>query len=289
MTESTPENASMLPPLSHEDPQKKTAISSAAAASTSIEQAIKFWHNPALEGVNPHDKLNYLKSRGFGEAEIHQMWDQILEEGSALLPPSVQPQHGPVPQKTQPHSIPNPYGYTYSSSRQVYPTQYPEEYDTTFSPQVPALLAVGGFLGLAAAASVRWLNGGDFSLLPPPTKGKDIIVEEQSNGMVLQEDEYSDDNEEMVSDKLQDLCDLLKASCTKQESLLQRLVDKSSKDLTDKSMALLKDDKNGDEEHHKEMKCCLVDLYDRMDEVKNRLDGSSALEIDGLLDKLDDV
>lgn len=295
MTESTPENTSILSPVSHEDPQKKTSITATATppTSTSIEQAIKFWHSPALAGVNPDDKLVYLKSKGLGEADIHQMWDQIMMEGPAIGSPSVQPQHGLVPQQTQPLSPPNPYTYTHTSSRlpqqQVYPAQYPEERNSTVSPQIPALLTVGGFLGLAAAASVRWLNGGDFSLLPPPTKGKDIIVEEQSHRMELQEEDHIDDDEDEdeVSEKLKDLSDLLKASFSKQESLLQRLVGKSSKDLTDKSMALLMDDKTGDAEHHKQMNSRLVDLYDRMDDIKQQLDGSLALEMDALLDKLD--
>ena len=38
------------------------------------------------------------------------------------------------------------------------------------SQQVALIAAVGGFLGLCAAAAVRWLNGGDFQVFPPPSR-----------------------------------------------------------------------------------------------------------------------
>jgi len=264
------------PPAAHEHVMK-----------LSMEQAIKFWESPSLLGVSSSDKLAYLRSKGLCEAKIHQMWDQIMarDEASADKPSNLTHQSQSTSVRTS--TFPGQYPFGSSLPQQTYPYQPQfQEDQSALSRSIPALLTVGGILGLAAAASVRWLNGGDFSLFPPPTKGNDIIVVESSSNLVFQEEEYSEE-EYRTNDNMEELSDMIKTNFRKQETLLQRLVDKSGKDFTDKSMALLKEGKHDDMEQIEKMKNMLVDVFDRLDELKQELDGHCVLQITMVLEKLE--
>lgn len=67
------------------------------------------------------------------------------------------PAHSPIP--TYP-------GDHYQS---MYPPRYEDEDGQGPFLQGVSLVTLGGALGLTAAAAVRWLNGGEFQLLPPPS------------------------------------------------------------------------------------------------------------------------
>jgi PUB domain len=58
----------------------------------------------------------------------------------------------------------------YGTSHMQQQYQHPQSNITTPDVTVPApvWIAIGSLAGLTAAAAVRWLNGGDFTLLPPP-------------------------------------------------------------------------------------------------------------------------
>jgi hypothetical protein len=45
-----------------------------------------------------------------------------------------------------------------------------------------SLIAVGGFIGLTGAAAIRWLNGGEFDLLPSPKQQHEQQQQQQSEG-----------------------------------------------------------------------------------------------------------
>ena len=240
----------------------------------SVEEAVQFWCSPSLAGVSADDKLVYLKKKGFDEAEIHQMWDHIMQAPS--LPSSST-------------LLPQPQAYYPQQQQQQATTQHSFFDDqNSMSHHIPALLTVGGLLGLTAAASVRWLNGGDFSLFPPPTKEKEIIVDEHQTRTLLQDKEYTDDEDNDQTEEESRTCfDLIQTRLSQQETLLQRLVDRSDKELTDKSMALLHDRKSGDTNQHTQMNIQLVALYNRMDGFKLKLHRNLALEMEELLDDLD--
>ena len=118
---------------------------------------------------------------------------------------------------------------------------------------IAALLAIGGALGLTAAAVVRWLNGGDFVLFPPPTQSheggamnpeshtvptREIDVENDEENT---EDE--DDNEEAqqsTMEVMQKVTQILETQCSQQERILQQLSNFTTKQVTDQSMNLLR-------------------------------------------------
>jgi hypothetical protein len=80
-----------------------------------------------------------------------------------------------------------------------------------------SLIAVGGFLGLTGAAAIRWLNGGEFDLLPPPKQheqqreqsgGEKISIISSNNNSTLldrqqveEEEEEEEDNDGNNNDK----------------------------------------------------------------------------------------
>ena len=130
-----------------------------------------------------------------------------------------------------------------------------------------ALLTVGGLLGLTAAAAVRWLNGGDFSLLPPATttrttvdtpssthKGHSRIhttTNHQSGDSDTEEDQHDDDNQQdksnsnvrrhdVLSKQIQELTTLVQAQNESYDRLVQSWTAHQAKRMTDQSMTLLK-------------------------------------------------
>ena len=64
----------------------------------SLEEAVQFWCSPALAGVSAADKLVYLKEKGFGNSEIHQMWDHIMQLPSLPSSSTSLPQQQTHPQ-----------------------------------------------------------------------------------------------------------------------------------------------------------------------------------------------
>jgi hypothetical protein len=151
-----------------------------------IEKAIKFWNHPSLSSIPTQEKINYLKSKGLSDDDIHQVWEKLVDDNdhqpsivsdggtdtSRMAIPqvgsSVSPGHRTNSTVTTTHVPTAPYVV---DGPQSYPQRSLQNdaavYDET--PHTMALLTIGGMLGLTAAAAVRWLNGGDFYLFPPAT------------------------------------------------------------------------------------------------------------------------
>lgn len=187
-----PQSADSLP-----SPQQQQQTAAAAVTSTmlpspakvKLDQAVRFWMHPSLGNVSSDEKLNYLRHRiGLTDDEIHGVWDRVLqdetESSHTTNPPSLQRNqplqtqqsnpplnastlvHSQRPPITTSHVVPPTYP-SWPTSSPYYP-QPPEMNAPTHPGMVPLWLTLGGFLGVAAAAAVRWLNGGDFCLFPPP-------------------------------------------------------------------------------------------------------------------------
>jgi hypothetical protein len=252
-----------------DDPvEEKTKMPLAQTGETNkeIEKAIRFWRHPSMQNVPAEEKIQYLYSRGLNKEDIHQVWERLTEDtkdaamsgsgGAPHLfnirnePPQQQNALVPPPQQ---HSVPPQY----------YPQQqqqpYPPENDTagTYS-DIPALLVVGGALGLTAAAALRWLNGGEFLLFPPPTLGEGTNhVQEETTSIVNKEEdmEHQVDHDETrllptetdesskpleSNDDIQKVMEMLEVNFAKQQGLLQQISNRTNKQLTDESMNLLR-------------------------------------------------
>jgi hypothetical protein len=114
-----------------------------------------------------------------------------------------------------------------------------------------------GMSGLTAAAAVRWLNGGDFQLLPSPTnqfldEKQQTILRQQPEVSVedfehdenenieedMDEDEMLPPLQEQLLEKIECMSDTFKSYVTVQEKILQKLSRNAS--ITNSSMDLLR-------------------------------------------------
>ena len=186
-----------------------------------ILKAVKFWKHPSLTTIPSKEKMEYLKSRGLSETDIHVVWEKVSEDDTNDMRDFI----SPPPAQTQ--------------------AQTPEEEET---PHKIALIAVGGMLGLTAAAAVRWLNGGDFALFPPvtsPASDKQQVFhpkedENDDDEEEVQEPVQDNEHESLLSEQIQELTELVKAQRETQELVLQTVTAQKNKHVTDESMALLK-------------------------------------------------
>jgi len=225
-----------------------------------IQKAAKFWKHPSMTSVPASEKMEYLKAKGYSTEEIHQMWDHLVSETTdetetteaaniniaTKEPPARWTQ--PTTAPPQPHQ------------------QYDEE---SSSQQSLALLTVGGMIGVTAAAATRWLNGGDFTLFPPPTvMGKGTAASTQmkqsncSNFASQMKGEYpAISNEELLpseeeeegekipsehttfelSQQVQEIKSLVQEQVRSQEKILTYLTMQQTKKVTDQSMELLRE------------------------------------------------
>jgi len=151
-----------------------------------------------------------------------------------------------------------------------YPPSYPQYYEeetSLTSGKAAALLTIGSALGLTAAAAVRWLNGGDFQLLPPATqdKGHDDLrlrigerpestIQERSHDITghnydrrPRDDEAHTSNstdQDRLSEQVQCLVEALHSHTQQQEKVLQRVTSKQESHITNQSMDLLRPNRN---------------------------------------------
>jgi hypothetical protein len=138
--------------------------------------------------------------------------------------------------------------------------QQQEELSTS---TLAAAITAGSLLGLTAAAAVRWLNGGDFTLFPPPTlsststsyreNNQEVVTEHNRhrlrNTALTQSPQNQKDDE---SSLLRELVTTVKTQTDRQEELMQQLQDVLKREkmtklekCTEQSMKLLKDEKQG--------------------------------------------
>jgi hypothetical protein len=266
-----------------------------------IEKALRFWKHPSLLDVPTDQKREYLHERGVSDAQIHKAWERIAEEptsdnnnlqnknSSVQAPapasqpnplagaPAAQPSY-PNPTQSPPPFNRNPYNQSYDYQHAQQQPQSATPYGGMYHPppeedegpitlaQGATLVTLGGMLGLTAAAAVRWLNGGDFKLLPPPTYPdgtRRLRLAESSQEQDVQDDDDDEDYEdphileddlmqdeedesseitttiqEKLLEQVQVLSDTMQSHVSLQEKLLQKLTTKFS--ITDHSMDLLR-------------------------------------------------
>lgn len=215
-----------------------------------IDKGVRFWTHPSLLQVSADEKMQYLRSRGLSEDEIHRVWEKVVDNTNQQTVASPQPLHQPEQPRSVPVTSPTPYNPppTYHEAPQ-------HNYDSESAYDIPVLLTIGGVLGLTAAAAVRWLNGGDFCLLPPPTRQGDTneatrILEQSRNIEICtgeeEEGTATEDEEVIVSpadddnNGMQEVIRVLETYCSQQERILQQLSNFKTKQVTDQSMNLLR-------------------------------------------------
>ena len=218
-----------------------------------IDKGVRFWTHPSLLQVSADEKMQYLRSRGLSENEIHRVWEKVVDNTNPQTVASPQLLYQPEQPKTIPVTSPTPYNPPppYCESPQ-------HNYDSESAYDIPILLTIGGMLGLTAAAAVRWLNGGDFCLLPPATRQGDTneatgILEQSRNIETCvskddeEEDETAIEDEECIVSPADDhnhgmkqVIRVLETHCNQQERILQQLSNFTTKQATDQSMNLLR-------------------------------------------------
>ncbi len=257
---------------------------------TNVSMAIRFWKHSSLKDIPIDQKRQYLREKGVTDAQIHKAWDRIIEEDTLI--PLNNSQSMTATSPPQPTYLPPQYSApsTHPHTSQVSGHPSPDLHYMPYAPtprfeeeegpgpflQGVSLVALGGFVGLTAAAAVRWLNGGDFQFLPPPCLPDDSI---KQRSIVLQgqqadtrkedyddfidtvEEEYAtyddeeennnnddDDGEEnglipyaqeKLLDQVQSISESMKAHVTIQEKILQKLSSQGTS-ITNHSMELLR-------------------------------------------------
>jgi hypothetical protein len=272
-----------------------------------IEKAMRFWKHSSLQSIPSDQKRQYLRERGVTDQEVFLAWERIatLEEtsSSSTSPASSSPKfhtsseiettHPPNAQQPRPQHLnsnstnnyhPNYPAPTYPSSS---PPPYYGQQHAEFEPEGPltmvqgaSLVTLGGFIGLAAAAGSRWLNGGDFHLFPKPSSADHPRMVSEQRSLFLQrleskveddeeeeDDDDDDDNDEsiflqdnmvdqeiaaaLVQEKLlqqvEIIAENLKANVQVQEKVLQKLSSQGTS-LTDQSMNFLRQHESSSKE-----------------------------------------
>jgi hypothetical protein len=260
-----------------------------------IEKAIRFWQHPSLMDIPSDQKRQYLNERGVTDEEIHKAWQRIAESevatnsatnastGGGETTPPLQPQTAPIQPDTFQNQLPPTsrptYPPNYAQSSPQYYGQHPpqEEDDGPLSlVQGVSLVTLGGMIGLTAAAASRWLNGGDFEVLPGPKyppnakeqrslflqrleaeqqQEEDGMEEEEEDDVFLDSNEVDEEvTAALVQEKLlqqvESIAENLKSNVEVQEKILKKLISNGSS-ITDQSMNLLRSKDSGtDEEEH---------------------------------------
>ena len=288
-----------------------------------VKKAVRFWKHPSLRDIPTDQKRAYLHEKGVTDAQIHEAWERIVEEdeksdvttagisNSAI--PSSQPS---LPQQSQTHySTPtnpfqheSPYIYQHPSHGYHQNGLHPrEEEESPLSfVQGSSLVALGGVVGLGAAAAARWLNGGEFKLFPPPTnlsittedrrlvlqdsrigshensdeeedfmgeeeEEDDMGDEEEDDEIDYEEDVAISDVQEKMLQHIESLSDTMKSHVGMQEKILQKL-SKNNSGITNSSMDLLRSSSSTKDKRESE-KVELMKVWAQLVEIKSEIVG----------------
>jgi len=167
-----------------------------------------------VTGGGTHHSRQEVKKTVVGPQASHVPAPSHFSQGHPVgyVPPFQPPAstympHQYYPPQFNPHAAP------------MVPSQSREEQDSRPALQSAALLGVGGFVGLAAAAAFRWMNGGDFSLLPDPSQV-----------------------ESKAPDELKQAVDDLRMQLSRQEQTLARIEANAAREKNNKFMDILREE-----------------------------------------------
>lgn len=176
-------------------------------------------------------------------------------------------QHQPPPYSSMPPpSYPSQSPYPYDAE--------PEIEDTLLvsTAKASALLSLGGLLGLTAAATFRWLNGGDFELLP--SSHQSSFVQKQR---ALQQQQEQDS---ALSHQVEAAMDRVEVHLREQTQLLQRLQQQQSQQKTNDFIHQLQraqtPDNNASNEQHQVLLDRLTGLQGELLMIRKELGASSS-------------
>jgi hypothetical protein len=206
---------------------------------STIERAVTFWNHPSLAGVSSEEKCNYLRKQcGLSEKQIHQVWEQMMMEhdnnctnnnnnkinaqptqsnsNSRMTSQQQQQQQQIAPESYHNHimngspvssnsvygqSSTQPYYYNNNNNNNHTYDEYNDNNDGSISiARGMSLVAVGGFIGVSAAAAIRWLNGGDFELFPSPQHYVDNNRSSNRRLVLQQQQQQNEEGEVTTAD-----------------------------------------------------------------------------------------
>jgi len=187
-----------------------------AVDETKILKAISFLSSPSISNISTTDKRNYLQHKiGMTDNEIDLAFercatakmDDVMKEQDDGQPPSNdrgRRQNGL--NHDQQHYRDDPYNTSQNRPPPSYPAQNNmqshnmhqgnQNTQDMLQPHSSSTASsiVGGFsLGIFALAAFRWLNGGDFILLPPPST---ISANGESTPLKIEQAESGEDDRE---------------------------------------------------------------------------------------------
>ena len=150
-------------------------------------RAVKFLTHPAVVGLPREDKASYLRNKGLTPQEVQEALDLVglaEEDGNNEMDGAWNDDGGGEDDGLDDavHDVRRGHRRQrdLQPTNRQYPPPSPQHLDNqTMQPyqqqqalaEPPGLalpLTVGGVLGVTAIAALRWLNGGDFVMFPPP-------------------------------------------------------------------------------------------------------------------------
>lgn len=161
---------------------KSTTTTSASSPSTvmideeKVKKAISFLRNTEIQDISPSEKRKYLTSVGMTQDEIDTALDRMAlakPVESRSSPQQQQPHnhYGPHRSPGMPHMSQNNH-YLTNNNHNMGGNNYREDWEGDKSNNFSFSSWVGGFcMSTFCLAALRWLNGGDFVLIPPPMAG----------------------------------------------------------------------------------------------------------------------
>ena len=200
---------------------KSTSTSASSSPSTvmideeKVKKAISFLRNTEIQDISPSEKRKYLTSVGMTQDEIDTALDRM-----ALAKP-VESRSSHQQQQQQPHNHYGPHRspgmppqnnhYLTNNNHNMGGNTYKEDFEGDTSDNFSFSSWVGGFcMSAFCMAALRWLNGGDFVLIPPPMAGNNNMnavgrIKLSNDDTQHNDEDNTDDGEESnESNYLQD-------------------------------------------------------------------------------------
>jgi hypothetical protein len=182
---------------------KSTTTTSASPSTVVIDEekvkkAISFLRNTEIQDISPSEKRKYLTSVGMTQDEI----DTALDRMALAKPVGSRSSHQQQQQHNHygPHRSPGmPQNNHYlTNNHNMGGNNYREDLEGDTSNNFSFSSWVGGFcMSAFCLAALRWLNGGDFVLIPPPMAGNNNM---SAVGRIKLSNDDTQDNEDNTDD-----------------------------------------------------------------------------------------